>query len=161
MRDIGHIYFIQASGTNRYKIGLTTRPIEDRMKELNSKQSAYPLVLIASVQVANVKVVEKELHKAFSAYRVHGEWFELMSNEVQLVRNALTRLQQIERHDSRDTVIKRYSGNSQHLQLTMPGKAWLMPLGIALVIMVLFRQCEFFQPVKPIEQHQHIHKFKH
>lgn len=160
MRDIGHIYFIQASGTNRYKIGLTTRPIEERMKELNSRQSAYPLVLIHSV-LANVRTVEKELHKAFSDYRVHGEWFEMMSNEVQQVRNALSCLQQVQRYNLKSLTTERHSGKVQHSKLALPGKAWLMPLGITLAILLLCRQCEFFQPVKPIRHYQHIHKIKH
>ncbi|MBW4668396.1 MAG: GIY-YIG nuclease family protein [Cyanomargarita calcarea GSE-NOS-MK-12-04C] len=50
----GHIYFIHAVGTSRYKIGLTTRSVKERLDELNSSQSAYPLQLIASAKFSNV-----------------------------------------------------------------------------------------------------------
>lgn len=85
----GHIYLIKAIGTTRYKIGLTTRDVETRFKEINSSQSAYPLELMGSIYVANVKDVEKELHQKFSSYRVHGEWFIFKDNEIQEVMNII------------------------------------------------------------------------
>ena len=42
----GYIYLIHAQGTDRYKIGLTTRSVEVRLAELNSSQSPYPLELL-------------------------------------------------------------------------------------------------------------------
>ncbi len=81
----GYIYLIHASSTNRYKIGLTTRNVQERLNELNSSQSAYPLKLVASAKFQNVHVAEKELHAKYSRNRVHGEWFEFTNREAQAV----------------------------------------------------------------------------
>ena len=73
----GFIYLIHAQGTDRYKIGLTTRHPEARLSELNSSQSPYPLELIDWFETDNVTGDEGYLHEKFASYRVHGEWFKL------------------------------------------------------------------------------------
>lgn len=78
----GYIYLIHATGTNRYKIGLTTRSVEERFAELNSSQSAYPLELIASAKYSNIVEVEKTLHEKYRHNRAHGEWFEFSKHEI-------------------------------------------------------------------------------
>lgn len=82
MSKPGCIYFIHAVGTNRYKIGLTTRSVQERLNRLNSSQSAYPLKLIASAKFSNVHAAEKEFHTKYSRNRVHGEWFEFTNREM-------------------------------------------------------------------------------
>ena len=67
--DYGYIYIVHAIGTNRYKIGLTRRDVETRFKELNSRQSPYPLELMGSILAWNVAEVERELHQRFANYR--------------------------------------------------------------------------------------------
>lgn len=91
---IGTIYFIHARGTNRYKIGLTTRPFEERFKELNSSQSAYPLEAVKTVLVKNVNEAESQLHKHFGDYRRHGEWFEFNKSQVETVKQEMSRIAQ-------------------------------------------------------------------
>ncbi|MBD2441374.1 GIY-YIG nuclease family protein [Nostoc sp. FACHB-110] len=78
----GYIYLIHSVGTNRFKIGLTIAPRtpEDRIKELNSRQSPYPLKLIHYVFVADAYTVEKQMHQACKLFQVHGEWFEFSDN---------------------------------------------------------------------------------
>lgn len=71
----GNIYLIKALGTDRFKIGLTLREVSERLDELNSKQSPYPLELVHYIQVVDVIQTEKFLHSLFDANRVHGEWF--------------------------------------------------------------------------------------
>lgn len=72
---IGSIYLVKATGTDRYKVGLTIRNVEERFKELNSSQSPYPLELIHFIKVEDVATAEKHFHKLFEANKVHGEWF--------------------------------------------------------------------------------------
>lgn len=85
MKKSGYIYLIHARGTNRYKIGLTTRTVEERLAELNSSQSAFPLRLVASAQFSNVHETEKALHLKYRLCRVHGEWFEFSKQELRAV----------------------------------------------------------------------------
>lgn len=75
MKDLGCIYLIHAIGTNRYKIGMTLRDVEVRYKELDSKQSPYPLKFIGYVETYNAREVEKSIHDILKDNRVHGEWF--------------------------------------------------------------------------------------
>jgi len=82
----GYIYLIHAVGTDRYKIGLTTRSVEARFTELNSSQSPYPLELIDWFETDNVTEDEKYFHEKYSDYRVHGEWFQLNQKTLKEVR---------------------------------------------------------------------------
>ena len=81
----GYVYLIHASGTNRYKIGLTTRSVQARFTELNSSQSPYPLELLEVLETDNVTDTEGYLHERFANYRVHGEWFEFDRKALQKV----------------------------------------------------------------------------
>jgi Meiotically up-regulated gene 113 len=72
-----YVYLIRADGTDRYKIGLTDRHPETRLKELNRQQSAYPLLLEYYVEVPDSAVAENHFHQRYQRYRQHGEWFEM------------------------------------------------------------------------------------
>ncbi|MFW9260477.1 GIY-YIG nuclease family protein [Nostoc sp. CALU 546] len=102
----GYIYLIHSVGTYRYKIGLTVAPRtpEDRLKELNSRQSPYPLKLIHYVFVADVYKVEKEIHQACKSFNVYREWFEFTKNAY---------LQQVIQLMERSNVAQRPNNNSQ------------------------------------------------
>ena len=102
----GYIYLIHSVGTYRYKIGLTVAPRtpEDRLKELNSRQSPYPLKLIHYVFVADVYKVEKEIHQACKSFNVYREWFEFAKNAY---------LQQVIQLMERSNVAQRPNNNSQ------------------------------------------------
>ncbi len=82
----GFIYLIHAVGSDRYKIGLTTRSVQARLAELNSSQSPYPLELIDWFETPNVTEDEKHFHDKYSAYRVHGEWFEFDQKTLKQIR---------------------------------------------------------------------------
>jgi hypothetical protein len=81
----GHIYLLHAIGTDRYKIGLAS-DIPKRMSQL-SKQSAFPLALIASHPSCDMSRDEENWHKLFEEQRVHGEWFELSIDQVWVFRD--------------------------------------------------------------------------
>ena len=82
----GYIYLIHAVGSDRYKIGLTTRSVEARFAELNSSQSPFPLELIDWFETPNVTEDEAYFHEKYSAHRVHGEWFEFDKRTLKKVR---------------------------------------------------------------------------
>ncbi|NER24666.1 MAG: GIY-YIG nuclease family protein [Symploca sp. SIO1C2] len=82
----GYVYLIHAVGSDRYKIGLTTRSVEARLAELNSSQSPYPLELIDWFETDNVTDDENYLHEKFVDYRVHNEWFSFDTKTLKQVR---------------------------------------------------------------------------
>ncbi len=89
MTDFGYIYLIHAVGTDRYKIGRTTRDVEIRYKELNSKQSPYPLKCIGYIETYNSREVEKSIHDTFKENREHGEWFSFEKKDIRSVQAAI------------------------------------------------------------------------
>jgi hypothetical protein len=116
----GYIYLIHSVGTNRYKIGLTVAPRtpEDRLKELNSRQSPYPLKLIHYVFVNDVYKVEKEIHQACKSFNVYREWFEF-SNKISLQQV----IQLMERSNIEPRQNKNYQVYNQHqrqINLSLP-----------------------------------------
>lgn len=78
----GYIYLIHAKGTNLYKIGLTTRSIEVRLKELNGKQSPHELLLRHSIEVEDVKVAEEYFHRVYRSYNYRNEWFKFSKAKI-------------------------------------------------------------------------------
>lgn len=88
-RKSGYIYLLNARGTNRYKIGLTQRTVEQRLKEINSKQSPFPIDLVHYVSVRDVRAAEKELHHQFAEYKKHNEWFEFTPLRVKQVQREM------------------------------------------------------------------------
>ena len=68
------LYLIQATGTTRFKIGITT----DLKQRLENLQSSSPLKLrVATFQThPQASLTEKYLHHKFDKYRIHGEWFD-------------------------------------------------------------------------------------
>jgi hypothetical protein len=82
----GFIYLIHATGSGRYKIGLASN-VQKRMRQL-SKQSAFPLALIASHPSDDMFRDESAWHKLFEKQRVHGEWFELSTEQEWAFRDA-------------------------------------------------------------------------
>jgi len=77
---------IHAVGTNRYKIGLTVRTVEQRLAELNSSQSPYPLELIDYISVSDVHSAEKYYHQKYQSDRKHGEWFEFDKYKLRSIK---------------------------------------------------------------------------
>lgn len=68
------IYFIEAVGANRVKIGFTEGEPEARLKAL---QTGCPHPLRLLVAFPGAQSVEKQLHEQFANLRTQGEWFDL------------------------------------------------------------------------------------
>lgn len=67
----GYVYVMQnESLPNTYKIGGTVRDPEVRAKELSSTSVPTPYKVICSQKVNDWRLVEKEIHKALSEFRV-------------------------------------------------------------------------------------------
>lgn len=92
-RRQGFVYVMQAVGTNRYKIGRTS-DIVRRNKQLNSNQPPYQIKVVASEYVGDAYLLESELHKLYSEFRVNNEWFEIpgVSNPHSLIYKGVLRV---------------------------------------------------------------------
>ncbi len=69
---LGSIYFIEAVGIDRVKIGFS----QDVPKRLRKLQASSPVPLRVIKQVQGSIESEQVLIRVFEKYRVHGEWFE-------------------------------------------------------------------------------------
>ena len=78
----GYVYLIQAGETDLYKIGLTTRQPEERLRELNGKQSPYPLTLAHYIYVEDANETESYLHEECREYHHHNEWFKIPADLI-------------------------------------------------------------------------------
>jgi len=65
-------YFIQGESTQRIKIGKTSTAVNERIRLL---QTGSPDILIFLGVCFGPKRYESFLHRKFSEYRLHGEWF--------------------------------------------------------------------------------------
>ena len=84
-----NVYFLQA-GSNRLKIGKATN-VTERIADLQTG-SPFRLRLIGQLSClseAHAREVEKQLHKAFSKSRSHGEWFRFGTKERLAVQRCL------------------------------------------------------------------------
>jgi hypothetical protein len=122
MSKAGYIYLIHAVGTNRYKIGLTVRTVEERLAELNSSQAAYPLKLVDSLAVLDVHATEKYYHQKYKSDRVYGEWFEFDSKKIQ-------------------SVAAEFKNRKKHTIPLVTFRTFLLALGLALLLI----QCHYSQ----------------
>lgn len=68
------VYFIEAVGLHRVKIGWTTKPAHERVKAL--KTSSPCDLLLLGTMPAKDQLAEKLVHERFSSIRIVGEWFE-------------------------------------------------------------------------------------
>lgn len=66
-----YIYFIEAIGLNRIKIGVS----EDPKKRLKHLATGSPVSLILKGVIAGGHSSERELHRKFDHLRLDGEWF--------------------------------------------------------------------------------------
>lgn len=82
----GYVYLFHAQGTNRYKIGVTRRPLEERQIEVQ-RQSPYPLICLKYIKVRSIFDVETVLHHKFKKnhLKIKGskEWFRFSALQIQ------------------------------------------------------------------------------
>ena len=68
------IYFIAARELGRVKIGYTDKCPKRRLKAL---QIGCPTELELEATAEGGQVFEQKVHRIFSKFRLHGEWFQL------------------------------------------------------------------------------------
>lgn len=82
------IYFIEAIGHDRIKIGKADNP-EVRLKQLQTGSHAE-LRLIGTIAAEAAR--EQEMHQAFATDRIRGEWFAATPELREYIRNSVTPL---------------------------------------------------------------------
>ena len=77
----GHIYLVNAVGTDSFKIGMTKQPV---LQRINTLQTGCPLQLryVYHSYVEDMQKTERELHQIFDSFREIGEWFFLKNSQV-------------------------------------------------------------------------------
>lgn len=78
-----NIYLIssETNGKKLYKIGITRREIEVRMKELKTGNAA-DLKIVDSFKSKWGTKIESNLHKLFKSKKISGEWFDLDDEDI-------------------------------------------------------------------------------
>jgi hypothetical protein len=80
MKDV--VYLIWANGTDKYKIGVTSKArLEKRLKALQTGNSEE-LILVHTVITKFPTIVESTVHRDFKHLRQQGEWFTLSKEDV-------------------------------------------------------------------------------
>lgn len=79
----GFVYFIQGENGGAIKIGYTYN-IDQRIASL---QTGYPDKLLVLADIPGDEVVESELHKIFSEYKLRGEWFKPSDELISFIRH--------------------------------------------------------------------------
>ena len=94
--DAGWIYVLSTRETpNILKIGMTSRSVSMRVKEINSATGLiYPFGARYVFRVNDAKEAEEAIHKTLSGYRIRSdrEFFEIQPGEaIRLIRQCLER----------------------------------------------------------------------
>ena len=83
----GYLYCMYSPSIRYHKIGMTTRSVEERLREANSSTWSIPDFEIKLFKkVRDVESRELTLHKIFDAFRVHSkrEFFDVPLEMIQL-----------------------------------------------------------------------------
>ena len=82
---MGVVYLLcELSDNERFKIGVTKRDVDKRIKELSTGNSSE-IHLVNKFESEHYKKVESSLHRKFHNYKTNEggtEWFDLPVNEV-------------------------------------------------------------------------------
>jgi len=75
------VYLLANLDKGHYKIGITSGPVEKRVKQLSTGNSE-PIDIIHVFETDFHSKVEKTLHRKFHDKRLEGEWFMLDREDV-------------------------------------------------------------------------------
>lgn len=84
----GYVYLIMEENNGTFKIGMTIDP-KNRFKSLKRDvKSNLHIIHIKQMQSAkDMELEEKYWHRVFASKRLHGEWFDLSQQEVEIFIN--------------------------------------------------------------------------
>lgn len=85
---LGYVYLIHCVGFPFYKIGVTTRTPQSRLRALQTGLP-FDLELEFAIQVPDIYREEAELHEAYKDNHVRGEWFCLNQTELEYLKGEL------------------------------------------------------------------------
>jgi hypothetical protein len=69
----GCVYFVEATGLGRIKIGFARARLAHRLESL---RNASPVELMLLGHIPGRRALESTIHRRFAHLRVHREWFE-------------------------------------------------------------------------------------
>lgn len=95
------VYLIEAGGL--YKIGMTRRPVRDRLAEL---QAGSPVKLTLIASGAGGYPQEAALHLEFRECRQHGEWFRLGPKQLRHAIGCVTGERSVQRPRAQQAIRK-------------------------------------------------------
>ena len=78
------VYFIEAVGSGRVKIGIASTSLKGRMSGI-ACHSPFPLNVLLTIPGGGKE--ERELHKRFAHLRVHREWFLLQGELLDYIES--------------------------------------------------------------------------
>ena len=81
----GEVYFIEAVGADRVKIGVS----QDVAKRFGQLAASFPGPLVLLGKVAGGRAREKSLHRRLANFRIGGEWFHLTPGVRQALREVI------------------------------------------------------------------------
>lgn len=81
---VGYVYFLSnESMPGLVKIGMTTKAVEERMKQLNTTGVPSPFELLHIIETDDVRALEQRIHDELSEYRIDGkEFFNISKSEI-------------------------------------------------------------------------------
>ncbi len=82
---VDHLYIIQNTVSNAYKIGRSKNP-KKRLSTLNIS-SDHPLILVKTY--TKMGFMEKEIHSIFASKKLNTEWFALNEIDLQEIENLI------------------------------------------------------------------------
>lgn len=93
-KSSGYVYLICDPASDKFKIGMTKGPIEERISEL---QTGNPNELfISDYHYTNYPYrVESMLHSRYKSQNVLNEWFDLSSSDVSGFKNECNKIEDI------------------------------------------------------------------
>lgn len=78
-----YVYLMKCNNTGLHKIGRSINP-SSRERTILSQSSSITIVFISPITSITT---EKILHKRFSRKRIRGEWFDLNTEDISIIKN--------------------------------------------------------------------------
>lgn len=111
----GYVYLLKNEAMpGIYKIGMTNRTVEERVKELSLSTSIpLPFEVVCSVEVDNAAEAEGELHEEFEEFRISKsrEFFKFDNLKIKSVIDSFAGYAIAKMSDGEDALHEIYGGN--------------------------------------------------
>ena len=80
-----YVYVFQCCGSTKVRIGMTTRPVEKRLAELQ-RSCPEELQILCVFATTAPRRLEKHIQAHFAAYRIRHDWFALPDDLIARLR---------------------------------------------------------------------------